>query len=269
MSITEQDIRRELERGDPYLFFNMGFCYLVPKKYLPYINLIMKESEWLKTPIPVKRIEYLRYENINLRSVQGQLRCFSFFPLIGHGTKDLEIEAIETRKKYTLSVNDIYALISLGCKYEDFAGMRDDIKFYCEALKYYDKANLWEARAPAETAYELRPNENDYANLYFEIGLELGDETIIEKELVYYQDDIDSSIHTGRAYEWIKLLTLHKEDYKALTLINCIYELLDDLISGKRKNKRYGGGGAIYEKEKFVKKMEKTRLRLEKRVKSK
>lgn len=267
MSMSEVNIRLQYDKEDPYLLFSGPVCDITPKEFISLIDTIRKKSDWLNTSLPIKKDRKGDFKTIIKKGLY-----FEFVTLVGYGTDVLELKAIETGKKCTKNPKNISALISQGCSYEDFAFVSSDIKAYCEAILLLDNKNLQEALLQAKEAHRLKPDKNEYANLFFEIGLLLEDESTIYDEFNYYENDINSSIHTGRVYKWIRLLTQHKKSNEALGLIYRIDELLDDLISGRRQNKRYGGKPERYSreewyglyKEKFNKKIEKTKLRLEK-----
>ena len=266
MAITEYDVRRQYDSGNPYSQFNGPVYDNTPRDFIPLLDTIRTEEEWVETALPIKRKRDGTYKTIIKKGLY-----YGFSILAGYGTTIDELRAIETGRKIYYKARDVYSYLLQGCSYEDFSDITNDIYHYCEALLLIDKNEIAEALRHSIEAYQIKPCENDYANLTFELRLKLSDETVIDDEIRFYENDIDSCIHTDRAYKWISFLMKHKKFNKASAAISRINELLDDLMAGRRKNERYGGKPdrfscdywyGIY-KEKFNKKIEKTILRLQ------
>ncbi len=133
-------------------------------------------------------------------------------------------------------------------------------------MKELNNNNHDKALSQIRNAFELKPQESLYATLFFKIRLAMKDETSIDEELKYFENDIDATIHSGRVYKWIRFLVQQKKNGKALQLIQLVNQLLDAQISGKRKSKIYGSQNSSwysYKKEQFNKKIEKTKSKLE------
>ncbi len=257
--LSQEDIRQQYHKGDPYLKFDGVANDKTPRELLPLIDLIRKESEWRKTPLRIRKDNNGRYKPIFINGL-----CFGFDVLVR--ADDAQIRAIETGKKCTHYPSGVYPLIVQGCNYNDFAFLSTDVISYCEAKKELNNNNYNEALSQIRNAFELKPQESLYATLFFEIRLEMKDELSIDEELKYFENDIDSTIHSGRVYKWIRFLVQQKKDDKALQLIQLINRLLDEQILGKRKSKIYGSQKSSwysYKKEQFNKKIEKTKLKLE------
>lgn len=101
--------------------------------------------------------------------------------------------------------------------------------------------------------------------MYFNIRLRLNDEISVYDEIKYFENDIDSLIHTERAYKLVRFLYQNKKYKKAIESIELINQLIDDLILGKRQNKLFSKQKMHffkYKKEQFNKKIQTTRNRI-------
>ncbi len=257
--ISENDIESSFWNGDPYLTFNGPVCELTPREFLPLIDTIRKESDWRRIFPKIKKDK-----NNNYNPIYKNGLCFGFYAHIS--VDEVEIKAIGTGKKFTQYPSSVYPLIAQGCCYDDFASLSPDVISYCEAIIQLNNKEFVKALKEIKRAFELKPSQLLYASLYFEIRLELKDESSIDEELQYFENDIDSLVHTDRVYKLIRFYTRQKKNDKALNLINKINQLLDDLINGRKQNKIFGAQKSdwyVYKKEQFNKRIEKTKLKLE------
>ena len=257
--ISGRDIEKSVWNGNPYLIFNGPVCDITPKEFIPLIDTIRKESDWRVIFPNIKKDKNNNYKPINKNGL-----CFGFNASMI--VNDIEIKAIETGKKYTQHPLSVCLLITQGCSYDDFVFLSPDVIAYCEAMIQLNNKELNNAREEIEKAFKLKPKEHLYATLYFEIRLELKDESSIDEELKYFENDIDSLVHTDRVYKMIRFYTHQRKKDKALQLINKINLLLDDLIEGKRQNKIFDSQNSdwyTYKKEQFNKKIEKAKSKIE------
>ena len=262
--ISKEDIENSFWNGDPYLTFNGPVCDITPKEFIPLIDTIRKESDWRGIFSNIKKDK-----NNNYKPIYKNGLYFGFNASII--VNDIKIKAIETGKKYTQHPSSVYSLITQGCSYNDFTFLSPDVIAYCEALIQLSNNELNKALEEIEKAFKLQPKEHLYATLYFEIRLDLKDETSINEELKYFENDIDSLVHTDRVYKIIRFYTRLRKNDKALQLINKINQLLDDLIEGKRQNKIFGSQKSewyIYKKEQFNKKIEKINRKWKSQIES-
>jgi hypothetical protein len=257
--ITEEIIHQQFYCGNPFLRFNGPVYDTTPRNFITLIDLIKKESEWKDLSLPVKKDKYGNYSPIVKKGLY-----FGFQSLIS--ANSIEIQAINTGKKCTQYPWNIYPLIRQGCKYYDFVFIPDDIKSYCEAKILFQNDKKEEALKEIQKSYHLKPEEHYYASLLFEIRLDLNDETTVDEEIKYFENDIDSLVHTNRIYKLIRFLTRKKKNAKALQLIQLTNQYLDDLSEGRKQNKIFNSQKAdwyIYQKQQFNKRIEKTKLKLE------
>lgn len=224
------------------------------------IDTIRKESAWEKLGFKIKKD---RYGNCKPIRRKGQ----SFGWKIVVSANDIERKALETGKKCSKYPTDILLLIRQGCTYEDFVFVDEDVMAYCEAYKRHEQKQYEDALQHVKRAFELKPDETLYVNLLFEIRLKLGDKSAIDDEINYYIDDMDSMVHKGRAYQWIKFLVGQRDFNKASEVINTVISALDDLALGRKENRRYGKQNSNwyrYKKDQFNKKIASLQKRIEK-----
>jgi hypothetical protein len=257
--ITEEEVRQQYYKGDPFLKFDGPVCDKTPREFISFIDTIRKESEWSQTPFVVKKDK-----NGNYKPIVKKGLYFGFSRVLSADSN--ELLSIESGKKCTKYPWNVYPLIKQGCRYEDFVLLTQDVISYCESLILLEVGKKEEALMQIRKAFQLQPEEYRYASLCFEIRLQLNDESAIDEELKYYENDIDSLVHTERVFKLIYYLTRRKKNVRALQIIKLVNQLLDELIDGRRQNKIFGGQKAdwyTYKKEQFNKKIEKTRTKLE------
>ncbi|WKZ70959.1 MAG: hypothetical protein QY331_06810 [Melioribacteraceae bacterium] len=257
--ISSKEISRQYDIGDPYLHFNGPVCEGTPKDLLPYLDTIRKESEWKVTSLKVVRTDLGKYKTI----VKNDLH-FGFTPLVM--ADESELKAIETSKKVSSYPSIVFPFIQLGCKYSDFPNITEDVIFYCDGMLSLEKKDLKSALVLIEKAYELNSSEPLYASLYFHIRLKLDDRSVVTDELNYFQNDIDSLIHTERIYTLIRFVSKNRHYKEALELIDLVNRKMDDLIEGNIKNRIYSSQRTDfyeYKKEQFNRKIDKAKQRYE------
>jgi len=260
--LTESDISKSYWDGDPYIIFRGPVSDKTPKEFITLIDTIRKESEWRKIFPKIEKDKNGKYISINKNGL-----CFTFYVTIS--ADESELKAIETGKKFTQHPISVYALIYYGCSYEDFANLSTDVIAFCEAQKLLERKEVVNALTEIEKAIKLKPDENVYATLYFQIRLDLKDESSISEELKYFENDIDCLVHSERVYKWIRFLVKGNKYNTALQLIHTINQLLDELISGKRTHRIFGNQDASfykYDKDKFNKRIEKTLAQIESKL---
>lgn len=234
---------------DPYLHFNDPVKDCTPRKLIPFIDTIRKESEWKKTGLKIKKD---RYGNCKPFVKKGLWFGWTALVFADH----IELKAIETGKKCTTNPTDVMLLIRQGCTYDDFVYVSEDAKAYCEACKWSEQKQYEKALQQIKQAFELKPDQTLYADLFFKTRLILGDKSAIDGEINYYIDDMDSKI--DEAYNWVKFLADQKDYSKALEVIHKVNSAIDNLIIGKTGKRRYCSQPVNFyqsDKEKFNKKI--------------
>lgn len=245
---------------DPYLHFNGPVYDSTPRELIPFIDTIRKEDEWEKAGFKIKKDKHG-----NCKPFVKKGLWFGWTALVF--ADHIELKAIKTGKKCTTNPNSIMLLIRQRCTYDDFVYVSEDVRAYCEAYKRYEQKQYEEALQRIKLAFELKPDETLYANLFFEIRLLLGDKTTIDDEIKYYANDMDSMVHTGRAHEWVKFLVGQRDFNKASEVINTVISALDELTLGRRENRRYGKQNPDwyqYKKDQFNKKIANLQKRIAK-----
>jgi hypothetical protein len=110
-----------------------------------------------------------------------------------------------------------------------------------------------------DLAISLRTT-SDYQELKKDIEINLGNENIVEQQFKKHEFDIDSPIHTGEIYEWLKALLKKHKIEKVILYIEKTLETMDKLSNGSIQPKIYGKQRAefyIAGKEDFTKNLHK------------
>jgi hypothetical protein len=240
---------------DPYLIFDGIVNEQTPEEYIPLLDTIRKESEWKSLKIPVKKDEFgMLYESFQVKGF-----WYSFRPMIE--IDEIIQKAIETKKKTTSNPKGILSFILLGCDYTDFIYITDDIKLYCEAFKSFIKEDYNNALTNIENALKIKPYKNkegniDYIYLFHKIIYELKQKYRFKEILAFYENDIDSLIHTKEIDRLIKILLNDKEFDEALNVISQVRKLISEMSEGRRKSVIYSNQKLEwyqYKKEEFEK----------------
>jgi hypothetical protein len=236
--------------SDPYLMFNGPVYDSTPRNFIPFIDTIRKESEWRSLGLVPKKDKSENYKSIIKKGLH-----FGFCKK--YRLSKIDMEAIETGKKITQNPSSVMTLILQGCNYDDFVSLPQDVVAYCECQKSINKGDLKAALNYIKKAFEAKSDEIQYANVYFEVRLNLGDKSTINEELAFFQDDIDCLVHSGRVYEWLKYLSFMKDYVSLDNTVKAIDRQLDALITGQSQNRRYSPQKVefyTHEKEQFTKK---------------
>ena len=257
--MSAADYSYHLDEADPYLAFTGPVSDATPRGFIPFIDTIRRESEWCALGLTPKKDRNGNYKAVVKKGFYYSFRARSCRDAI-------DIQAIETGKKFTQYPDSVYFLLRQGCCFNDFIPLADDIIEYCECMKFIDHGSLDSALIHITKAFAAKPDHVRYASTYFDVRLQLGDGSSIEEELTYFHQDIDCLIHCGRVYAWLKYLSSTK-DYVGLdNTVKKVDQFLDDLIAGRTQNRRYTPQRVeIYEheKEQFLQKTQSLRKRIE------
>jgi hypothetical protein len=257
MTISSQEILQQFRSGDPYLRFDGPVSEKTPREFLPFIDIIRKETDWKQTGFPIKKDK-----NGNYKPIVRSGLWFGFTPLVS--ANNPELLAIQTGKRCTVHPSGVYLLVRQGASYQEFAALSPDVISYCEAMRFRESEQFPEALQHITKAFKDKPDEPLYATLFFELRLQLNDDSSIDEELAYFENDIDALVHGGRIYELLRYLT-RKNKSKALNAIQFVNQSLDDLADGRKQSRIYAhqkGSWYKYKKDQFNKKTEKLKSKL-------
>jgi len=219
----------------------------LPKQILKHIDKIKTAKEWRELRLSPKKEQYGDW-----KPLKRQERYFDFKSI---KQIDNYKEAIESSKRITKNPYYISALIEQGCNTNEFLFVGEDIRFFITGLDKQDKADFDSALLNITKAVELNPLK-EYSELESDLKARLGDLNTIKQKFKQHEFDIDSPIHTGEIYDWLKGLVL-KNEYTLITMyIKQSIDILDNLTSGRIKSKIYGQQSSdwySYKKEDFHK----------------
>lgn len=183
--------------SDPYVLFAAPTGGVVPKKFLPYIDKIKLESEWLSLGFKVKEDEW----NYKTYFTQGFAYGFEkvYDPL-------QYAKAIKEDKRITTDPNQISDLIEQGCKIEDFYFATNHLKNYLKALELFEKADFINAKTHILAALSDQPNERIYKDFYYDVCFELKEENEIFNELDFHKRYIENYYGKRHWRYWLSFL---------------------------------------------------------------
>jgi hypothetical protein len=229
-----------------------------PKKLLPYFDTVRKASDWRLLNFQVKLDEH-GYP------VRETSKKYEFN--IARESDPLIAKAIQTGKKAVNHPLPVFDYVLGGCDLSEFVDLTDDVKAFCQGNLLRIKGKILQALPLLEKACHLNPDEVRYREVYYPLRLMLGDLSSINDELIYFERDMDSIIHTGRFGVWMKALIAAKEYSKARQVISRVDKALLCLADGsttaqfytKQKSSWYD-----YKREQFSKQAEKFSSRIQK-----
>lgn len=239
----------DLEDSGIYLRLVGNVEQVIPSEFIPLIFTIRTVSEWQRLLGDCVRGNY----EIGFEPIIG---CyFRLFKVLLPSS--VELEAIRTQKKIACNPKQIAALIiEHGVSFDDFIGIKKNAKFYVEAIRFLKNQDYVNAITNLKEAIRLDPNEDLYINLLADIKLQIGDASGIQEIVDFYKNDMDSAVHAGYVDNWLSKLVSVRHFEQALQLIKTVDSLLDDLIRGKRQNRRFGQASKCfyeYKREQFRK----------------
>lgn len=152
----------------------------------------------------------------------------------------VQLEAIRTQKKIAWDPQVVAGLVlEHGVSFEDVVSIKKNVKLYVEAVRSLKNQDYVNAINNLKEAIRLNPNEDLYINLLADIRLQIGDMSAIQEVVDFYKNDMDAAVHGGHVGDWLSKLVSVRDFEQALQLIKTVDSLLDDLICGKRQNRRF------------------------------
>ena len=246
-----------MNTADPYLILrHQHHIPEIPKKYVQYLETVRQFSAWKEAGFSIALDK-------DGHPTRGRSKWFYFTrvklddPII--------TEAIKNDTKAITDANTVCYYLAVGCKFEDFVHLRDDVMAYAEGNILRTLGKLEEALPLLERACSLNPQEVQYRSVYYETRLKLGDISSIAEEFRYFQRDIDTIIHCGRFNEWIKVLILARDFVSIRDLLANTEVAISRLVNGKTTTKYYTSqdhGWYEAKRNEFRKKAESTKRRI-------
>lgn len=175
-----------------------------------------------------------------------------------YASKPTEHEALLTGKRLVEYHGTMLDYARIGIPFDDFISHPKHFNDFCLGSLAHEKGNIAEAIQYFGQAVSAAPEEVRYGERWFELRIQVGDLSAPREELAYFAHEIDSIIHTGRVYSWVKLQLKHKDYAEAAWLLRRVAQLLEDKIAGKLPTGRYAGDRisyVIYKRDQFRKKL--------------
>jgi len=252
---------------------------VVPAQLLPHLGRIHTGAEW-------EDLGFFPYsvEIVGLNAEEGSCQAgsfeldgysYSFTPMVDLPDDLLnlpELEAIRTEvqewavafkeeKRHVTVANEVYFLRRLAVSYDEISNLSEYDRQYAEGCLAMDRQDYSAAVGCLEAASRLNPNECQCRELLFEAKAKSGDVGVIEEELAFYANDMDSAIHTGSAERWLRLAIDLADDYR-LALDAALKTIggVEAQISGKTDPRKsiYGTQSVRYyegKRDQFVKRL--------------
>jgi hypothetical protein len=225
---------------------------------LRYAETVRRASEWIALGFAVQLDEY----GLPMHSPKS---TYTFF--IARENDPFIAAAIRTGKKAIKHHSHVFDYFLIGCDLSEFVDLPEDVRCFCRGNLLRIKGRLVDGLPFLERAVELNPSEVRYREIYYPLRLALGDLSVIEDELAYFERDIDSVIHSGRFDEWIRVLIANGEYQYANAILARVGNAISKLANGTATAQYYGQQKAdwyVYKKEQFAKKADKLLRRINK-----
>ncbi len=220
----------------------------LPKSVINNIDIVRTVSQWNELGFKPKKKEYDGWNDIK--------REERYFEFVGASATDPKHKAsLETGKRITSKPYFIKTLVDQGVSLEEFVENGEDLKYFIEADNSFENKNYEKALQEIELALSIKTLD-DYTELRKDIQVKLGNETTVEQQFQKHEFDIDSPIHTGEIYDWLKAFLKNKRFDRVVAYIKTTNDTLDKLSKGIIKPKIYGqqsGDWYTHKKEDFQK----------------
>lgn len=168
-------------------------------------------------------------------------------------------EAIATGKRWVTHFYPMLDYVRAGVPFDDFVSHPEHYRDFCRARLAQDANQIDDAIGWFGKALAGDPNEVRYAEFYYKLRVDTGDLLAPALELAFFANEVDSMIHTGRVFEWVKLFLKNDRTAEAAQIIRRTATLLTDKLAGCLPKGRYSGGDdtafVAYKREQFHKKL--------------
>lgn len=230
------------------VYLETGNYIELPKQILKYVDIVKPISEWYEIGLKPKKEKYGRW-----KAIKRSERYFGFY--------DAKLEnpnhkiSLETGKRITQKPYFIKALNEQGIPLTDFVVYGEDLEHFVKAVDYFENQEFEKAQKEIDKALELKCKE-DYEELKVDIEIKLNNEQVVDAEFKKYEFDIDTSIHTGKMNDWLRVLINNHKYEKVILFIEKTNNILDKLASGEIQPKIYGKQSSDwyeYKKQEFNK----------------
>lgn len=202
----------------------------MPRDLLPDLETVRRASEWRARGYKVAVSDH----GIPVRPNTGM------YEFARVRERDAIIaEAIRTGKKVVQSPLVVRDYLLAGCDVNEFSNLPDDVAAFARGSVLIESGKFAEAIPLLRQATQANPDEVRYWEVYFDARLHVDDLTSIDEAVLYFQQDADSLIHSGRFEEWLDRLIVHNRFDTARRLIDQIGFGLQGLASGTIKPQRY------------------------------
>lgn len=240
--------KKEVVIDDTLVFLETLNYYELPKSILKNIDIVRTISQWNELGFKPKQNKDKQWNDIKRED-----RYFNFEK--ASKTKPSHITSLETGKRITSKPYFIKELVNQGIKLEEFVNNSEDLKHFIIADDLFIEKKYEEALIEINLAISIRTIK-EYKELKQNIQIQLGNEDVAKQMFKENEFDIDSSIHSGEIYEWLKAFLKNNNYDKVKFYIEQTNEILDNLATGKIKAKIYGQQSSdwyVYKKEDFHK----------------
>jgi len=170
-----------------------------------------------------------------------------------------EQEALSTGKRVVDHFFPMLDYVRAGVPFDEFVSHPSHYRDFCLASLAMERGDVDTAITGFQQALAGDPDEVRYAERYFELRVARGDMQAPADELAYFSNEVDSMIHTGRVYEWVKLLLAGGRVTDAAAVLRKTAHLLEESIAGRLPKGRYSGGEksyVAYKRNQFRKKLD-------------
>ena len=230
------------------VYLETGNYIELPKQILKYVDIVKPISEWYEIGLKPKKEKYGRW-----KAIKRSERYFGFYD--AKLDKPSHKTSLETGKRITQKPYFIKALNEQGIPLTDFVVYGEDLEHFVRAVDFFDNQEFEKAQKEIDKALELKEKE-DYKELKVDIEIKLNNEQVVDAEFEKYKFDIDTSIHTGKMNDWLRVLINNHKYEKVILFIQKTNGILDKLANGEIQPKIYGKQSSDwyeYKKQEFNK----------------
>lgn len=218
-------------RNDPILMLDGPLYRSTPARFLAQIGYIRKASEWRALGFAVE------VHGLNVRPIVEDGLWFGF-RRIGEWAKPIHVQAQLSNKRALHTYAEVDAFLMLGGRRDELLDLPEHIWAYNRAAQAEREGNLAEAIREITAAVGLDPEEVRYRECLYDWRLRARDVSAIADLMRFFENDVDSIVHSGLALSALRLA----KEAQGVDAAESMYRALQDGLArmiGRPKVGRY------------------------------
>lgn len=212
----------------------------IPEEFIPYVDKIKNYKQWKETGLTIKKDRSSNnLANFHPIIKNGLYYRFEFISEQSYSPMDNDQQVcFLNNKRYTKRPIEIYYLVKQGVEPNEFYYFDESMFDYFHAVEYYEKKEYLKALESIEKSIALKASD-EYCELRSCCKVELHDIVTAKMLFEKHKNDIDSAIHSGEVFKWLKCFIFNEDYVNALYYIKFTSINLDRLINEKVKDRIY------------------------------